>query len=162
MGISETSIDELGASEETLKGEIASMFNEYSTISAQTLMSIVALICGITIDDIKNGKKRKHSHARWVLFRAYQYMENASFDNIVSTFNKLGITTEYYGVRLGIMKISELTKTEKYWRDRCIFVESIISKNKISKQEIVIKDDEKDIIVIVPKELKNRIKIKQL
>ena len=166
MDDAQTYIGTWNDNEEEVISKIKSMLNDYTSINANALIVIVSALCNVSINEIKYGNKHKHCHARWLLFYAYKYLEKTSFHTVAETFSKLGFNAEYCSVRKSIIQMDELIKSEKYWRDKCMFIQSIINHKKAkdnnNNDDLVIRQNEKDIIVFIPKELKNKVKIKEL
>ena len=114
-----------------------------------------AALCDVSVDDMLSDTDIIYiAHARWLYWYAYRYMTNESYEKI-SISTARSHTFALRTIQSGVNKMSMMIANEALWKKRWTVVKHII---KLRENEEEVKRDS-PIVINVPKELKEKIKI---
>lgn len=120
------------------------------------IADFVAAICNVEKKDMMTNVKKMHViHSRWLFWYAYRYMTG-------EPFIRMSLLTEEYGVRFTEQSISNSTNkmgtliaSDSIWAQRWRFLKRIIKLRSNSEKDI-----DNTVVVQIPRELKDIIKIR--
>ena len=150
--------------EEKINNGIAQNLSAYDKLNIQSLAAIVAALCNIHVESMLTSKKRSNLFVRWLFYYAYRYYTNCTYDKILHTFQTNGLYATYYEIRSGVERMDGMIDREKYWKHRWGILKNIIN-SKIDgndRETIEIEKSTKDVVIVIPKELKDKVKIIEL
>lgn len=158
----------MGKSDERIKEELDAIDNEnieqaiyllrnHGKDVSSYLASFVAAICDVSVEDMLSEKITFHiAHARWLYYYAYRYMTNESFTKISIQTKTDKKTYSAKAIQNCVTKMSMMIANEPLWSKRWSVIKRVI---KLQQEDRKITNHDNTIIINIPKELKEHIKI---
>ena len=116
----------------------------------------IASLCGIAKNDMfKASDVVYFAHARWLYWYAYRYMTNESYDKISSQSFHGEHKFAQRTIQNGVNKMAMMIEKEPIWKKRWSVIKRIIKL----KDNNVVSDMNNTIVIHVPKDLKEIVKI---
>ena len=132
-----------------------SLLAKYNVDVKDYLLNIVATLCNVSKEGMfANSDIACCVHARWLYWYAYRYMTNESFAKIASESSSYGHPFVLRTVQSGTSKMSMMIEQEPVWKKRWIVLKKII---KLRNQDV--NNGDNVIVINIPRELKEHIKI---
>lgn len=114
----------------------------------------VASICNVDLNSMFcNFDKIHTAHARWLFWYAVKYMTNMSCRCVAEQTSVYGKKYTEQGIARSINKMSLMIENETLWKRRWTIIKKII---KLGEPE---RNDIPTITIVVPRELKDKVKI---
>ena len=142
--------------EDELYKKISAAINGYENITPQILAVTISALCGISVADLMTEKRNHHVMARWLLYYTYHYITSTTYKKMCEIFTYDGSRPTYSSIRNGILSFSYVIETNKYWGEKWRIMHSIIKEC----YNMPIQTKKQEIIITMPKELKDKVTIK--
>lgn len=132
-----------------------SYLRNYEQDITMYLADCVASVCDIDKETMFADNEVLHAaHARWLFWLSYRYMTHISFAKIAKSTDNLGHRFDARTIQNGANKMSMMVEGEPIWKKRWTIIRRII--RLFDKQD---EREDRTIVVNIPKELKEQIKI---
>lgn len=143
---------------------ICGLLNQYEYKAQDYLADWVASLCDVDKRIMLTASdKSDMAHARWFFWYAYRYMTNESYDKIAEMTKHNGYQFTSRGVISGVNKMSMMIANEPMWTKRWVIIKRIIKQRFVGLENSEKSDStaayDGKVVVNVPKELKNKVKI---
>lgn len=138
--------------------EVCKTLHKGGTIAVEYLVNCVASICGVEPHEMMTTRyKAACCHARWLFYYAYRFMTNEPYSVINRLVaRKYGTTYIDQTVAQSVYQFGMLMGEDDTWKRRWLYIKNIIKGHELAQPQ----DDEKRIVITVPKEMKGKVDIK--
>lgn len=119
------------------------------------LADCVASVCEVDVDVMLSDTNASNvAHARWLFWYAYRYLTNESYEVIARSTARNGKTFALRSVQNGVTKMTMLINDIPFWKKKWNLVKRIIKLRDGDREK-----QDNTIVIAIPKELKEKIKI---
>jgi len=135
--------------------ELDLLLSKFDYNPINNLIAHVAKLCNVTTADLLSSQDKAHyAQARWLLWYAYRYATNETYEMIAKRMQYDGKTFCSRAIAAGVEKMSVLTEENEMWRNRWLVIKHLIKKSKTNI------NDKYDVTVYIPDEIKDKINVK--
>lgn len=119
------------------------------------IADIVSSLCNIDKSAIlcMKNKELKYVHARWLLWYVYRYMTAESYKGMA--VNSMWSTADASAIQYGVTKMSDMIEREALWNRRWNIIKKILDIRNDNMEKI-----DNTIVIVVPRDIKDKINIK--
>ena len=146
--------------EDSLQKKLMDFVGYKDTEEPNYLLKIVAFVCDVNESDVMSNEKTGNyiSQVRWLYWYAYRYLTGEPYGRISELATKAGCKYTKDGVRKGVNKIGYIIHGSDVWQRRWNVIRNAIKKIKQENQ--IAERESYDIVVTIPKELKDFVNVK--